>query len=130
MKSVKVYKAELLKILQQNRVDHKAIFLKAQDKFREVAIAELDRQLKAAREQQPFVLERITRLVQPQDYSVQYDRAIKMLEMSVEDTVEITAQEFQNFVQDIWDWSRTWAYSNSRYTDSPKFAGLLEDDNE
>jgi len=83
--------------------------------------------LKAAREGQPFVLERIARLIQPKDYTGEYDRAIKMLEMSVDETIEITSAEFQNFVQDIWNWSRDWALSNSGYVKSGKFAGLLDE---
>lgn len=128
MNSVKVKKSDLLDILKQNKAEHKGIFLKAQEKFREVAIKELDRQLAAARENKPFVLERITRLVAPKDYTGVYEQAIKMLEMSVEDVIEITSQEFQNFVQDRWDWSRDWAFSNSRYTRSPKFAGLVTEE--
>lgn len=127
MKQVRVKKEELLSILKKNKAEHREIFLKAQEKFREVAIKELDRMLKAARDSQPFVLERVARLVQPKDFTAEYDRAIKMLEMSVDDNVEITAQEFQNFVQDIWHWSRDWALSNSGYVKSGKFAGLLDD---
>lgn len=127
MKQVRVKKDDLLAILKKNKAEHKAIFEKAQEKFREVAIKELDRMLKVAREGQPFVLERFARLVQPKNYTGEYDRAIKMLEMSVDDTIEITSQEFQNFVQDIWNWSRDWALSNSGYVKSGKFAGLLDD---
>jgi len=127
MKQVRVKKDDLLGILKKNKAEHREIFLKAQEKFREVAIKELDRMLKAAREGQPFVLERIARLIQPKDYTGEYDRAIKMLEMSVDETIEITSAEFQNFVQDIWNWSRDWALSNSGYVKSGKFAGLLDE---
>jgi len=127
MKQVRVKKEELLSILRKNKAEHRDIFLKAQVKFREAAIEELDRMLKAAREGQPFVLERIARLIQPKDYTGEYDRAIKMLEMSVDTAVEVTAQEFQNFVQDVWNWSRDWALSNSKYVQSGKFTGLLDE---
>jgi hypothetical protein len=128
MNQVKVKKDELLEILCRNRAEHRAIFLKAQEKYREVAIKELDAQLKAARNGKPFVLARITRLVQPQDYTAQYDRAIQMLEMSVDDTIIITAAEFSNFVQDIWDWSYKWAVSNSSYVKSAKLDALSAED--
>jgi hypothetical protein len=128
MNQVKVKKDELLKILRKNRAEHRDIFLKAQEKYREVAIKELDAQLKAARSGKPFVLAKIVRLVQPQDYTAQYDRAIQMLEMSVDDTIIITASEFANFVQDIWNWSRDWAVSNSSYVKSAKLAALSAED--
>jgi len=127
MKQVRVKKDDLLAILKKNKAEHGDIFKKAQDKFREVAMKEMDRQLKAARDGEPFVLERVARLIQPKNYTGEYDRAIKMLEMSVDDTIEITSQEFQNFVQDIWNWSRDWALSNSGYVKSGKFAGLLDE---
>ena len=42
MKEIKVPKTELLKILNKNRAEHRDIFLKAQEKYREVVIKELD----------------------------------------------------------------------------------------
>ena len=126
MKEIKVPKTELLKILNKNRAEHRDIFLKAQEKYREVVIKELDIQLKAAREHKPFVLGRIIQLVQPADYTAEYDRAISMLEMTVDDIIIITEGEFTNFVQDIWNWSRGWATSNSAYVKSAKFVGLSD----
>ena len=128
MNQVKVKKDELLEILRKNRAEHRAIFLKAQEKYREVVIKELDAQLKAARGSKPFVLAKIVQLVQPKDYTAQYDRAIQMLEMSVDDTIIITAVEFQNYVQDIWNWSREWAFSNSSYVKSAKLDALSAED--
>jgi len=128
MNQVKVKKDELLEILRKNRAEHRAIFLKAQEKYREVVIKELDAQLKAARGSKPFVLAKIVQLVQPKDYTAQYDRAIQMLEMSVDDTIIITAVEFQNYVQDIWNWSREWAFSNSSYVKSAKLDALSSDE--
>jgi len=128
MNQVKVKKSELLTILRKNRTEHRDIFLKAQTRYREVAIKELDAQLKAARNGRPFVLAKIVELVQPKDYTSQYDRAIQMLEMSVDETVVITAVEFQNFVQDKWNWSRDWAFSNSSYVKSAKLDALSSDE--
>lgn len=132
MKQVIVNKAELLVILKKNKAEHREVFLEAQKKFREVVIEELDAQLKAARDGQPVMLERFTRLIQPQDYTAQYERAIRMLEMSVHTTVEINDREFQNFVEDVWDWSRDWAVSNSNYVNQnsrsySKLHGILNE---
>lgn len=122
MNEVKVKKVELLEILKKNRADHRDIFLKAQEGYRKAAIEELDRQLNDARNGKPFLLTRFTALVQPKDYTGEYDRAILMLQMSVDDIVTIEKEQFANFVQDKWQWSRAWAASNSSYTSSPKFA--------
>lgn len=115
MKQVRVDKANLLKILKENRDEHRSIFLEAQRKFREVAIKALDAQLKHARNGKPFELARLVALSAPEDHTVDYDRSIQMLEMSVDDQITVDEREFQNYVQDIWNWSRDWAVSNMRY---------------
>lgn len=115
MKQVRVDKAKLLKILQQNRAEHRATFLEAQKVFRVVAIKALDEQLKAARKGRPFVLASLTKLEAPEDHTVDYDRSIEMLEMSVDTEITIDEREFQNYVQDRWQWSRDWASNNMQY---------------
>lgn len=122
MKTVKVKKQELITILTKNRAEHHDIFLEAQKNYRTAAIEVIDKQLELAKNNKPFVLTEITELVQPADYTKEYDRVLQMLEMSVDDIIEITAQEFQNFVQDIWNWSQNWSISNSGYSNSPKLA--------
>lgn len=115
MKQVRVDKAKLLAILKKNREDHRGIFLAAQKQFRVVAIKALDQQLKAARSGKPFVLTNLAVLEAPQDHTADYDRSIQMLEMSVDAQILVDEREFQNYVQDIWQWSRDWAVSNMRY---------------
>lgn len=115
MKQVRVDKAKLLAILKKNRDEHRGIFLEAQKAFRVVAIKALDEQLKAARTNKPFELVRLSALSAPEDHTADYDRSIQMLEMSVDDTIMVDEREFQNYVQDIWSWSREWAVSNIRY---------------
>jgi len=115
MKQVRVYKAKLLLILKKNRSEHREVFLQAQKAFRVVAIKALDAQLKAARKGRPFELANLVRLTAPEDHTADYDRSIQMLDMSVETEIVISEQEFQNYVQDIWNWSREWAGSNMRY---------------
>jgi hypothetical protein len=115
MKQVRVDKAKLLAILKKNREDHRGVFLEAQKAFRVIAIKALDAQLKAARNGKPFELARLVSLTAPEDHTADYDRSIQMLEMSVDKEIAVDEREFQNYVQDIWNWSRDWAVSNIRY---------------
>ena len=124
MQEVRLQKAKLLEIIRKNREEHHAIFLEAQIKYREVAIKLLDRQLAAAREGKPFVLRQFIELVQPVDHTADYDRAIQMLELSVDDVITLTALDFSNLVQDQWQWTQQWATSTSRYVDSAKLRAL------
>jgi hypothetical protein len=124
MQEVRLKKGRLLEIIGKNRAEHHAIFLEAQKKYREVAIKMLDRQLAAAREGKPFMLHEIVSLVQPVDHTADYDRAIQMLELSVDDVITLNRGDFANLVQDQWQWTQQWANSNSRYVDNPKLRML------
>jgi hypothetical protein len=124
MQEVRLQKAKLLQIIGKNREEHHAIFLEAQKKYREVAIKLLDRQLAAAREGKPFMLREFVALVQPVDHTADYDRAIQMLVLSVDDVITLNRADFANLVQDQWQWTQQWATSTSRYVDSPKLRSL------
>jgi hypothetical protein len=126
MNDVRIKKESLIEIVAKNRADHRDIFLKAQDKYRGVVIQLLDKTLADARDGRPFVLNEITRLVMPVDHTKDYDRALLMLDLEVEQVVTLDENAFANLVQDQWNWSRAWAVSNSQYTDSPKFRQALE----
>ena len=113
MKEVKVKRTELLAVIQKNREDHRAGFLKAQEGFRKRVIEELDTMLKEAREGQNYRL--YVGLPQPEDKTKDYDRVIEMLRMSVDEIIEITQEEFAHFVLDQWQWKQNWSTTNSMY---------------
>lgn len=115
MKQIRVEKKKLLTILQKNRAEHREMFLAAQTAFRETAIKALDAQLEAARKGKPFEFAHFIQFRAPEDHTKDYDRSIQMLEMSVEETITIDEREFQNYVQDIWNWSQEWASNSLRY---------------
>jgi len=114
MTSVTVKVDELLDILKKNREAHRAIFLEAQKGYREEVIRRLDDMLADAREGR-----KITSYVQfeePSDQTKDYDRAIRMLEMSVDDEAELNDQTFRSFVMDDWSWKSNFLLSNSYYS--------------
>lgn len=115
MRQIKVDKAKLLKIIKKNRAEHGGAFEEAQKTYREVAIKAMDEQMRLAREGGPFQLRVLVSLEAPQNHTADYDRSIQMLEMSVEQEIVVSEQEFQQYVQDIWGWSRDWATNTSNY---------------
>jgi hypothetical protein len=115
MRQIKVNKATLLEIIKKNGAEHRETFLEAQKTYREVAIKALDEQLSAAREGKPFELVTLMRLEAPQDHTADYERSIQMLEMSVDIEIIVSEQEFQQYVQDVWGWSRDWASNSMNY---------------
>lgn len=114
MDSVKVDRRKLLKILIENRVAHKATVTEAFTKYRELVIEELDKMIAEAKSGKK--IRRSIDLVEPMDMTESYDTAIKMLEMSIDQHIELTTMEFQQYVEDRWHWSQQFSCSNSMYT--------------
>lgn len=113
METVKLKKSELLAHLRTNREKHRSIFLKAQDKYRELAIKELDAMLAEAKAGKK--IRRAVNLVSPEDHTRDYDRVIKMVKMSVEDVIEVNEMEFSCYVMNRWDWQNQFVGSISGY---------------
>jgi hypothetical protein len=111
---VLVDKDELLGVLRANRDSHRGAFLKAQQGFRERAIAELDRSLADARAGNDIRLS-ILHLPKPEDHTEDYDREIRMLEMHQEPTVRIRASLFDQIVMDRWGWSAAFNATTTAY---------------
>ena len=113
MHTVKVKRSELLATLKENRAKHRELFLAAQQGYRQDVITELDKMLKDAREGKN--IRTVLSLPAPQDHTTDYDRAIRMLEMSVDDTVDIMAHEFDQYVMDNWQWKAQFLTTNEGY---------------
>ena len=113
MKKVTVKQDELLGILRENRETHKTDYEDAYKGYLETCgekLMELLEEFKAGERE----------IVQwtefpPQSQVKDYDRVIRMLELSVDSEIELAADEFANFVQDDWHWKDNWTISNSAY---------------
>jgi hypothetical protein len=99
-----VQRGKLLERLGENREKHRAIFESALEGYRSRAIVELDAMLEDAKAGRQ--IRRMVSLIEPEDHTEDYDRVIDMLEMSVNDEIEISAQEFAQYVRDDWAWKR------------------------
>lgn len=54
----------------------------------------------------------------PQDHSRSYEVAIQMAEWEVEETIELTQDQFQAFVLDDWEWQQEFKFLNRSYTEA------------
>lgn len=52
---------------------------------------------------------------QPQTYENSYVRAIRMLELSAEDIIEVDELTFNQLVLDEWQWKHSFSASNTAY---------------
>lgn len=119
MKTVRVSKERLKEVLIGNREIHQADFDLAWDAYHEKVVANVEALLgnaRRARRGEPLRL--FVDLEAPQNHVDDYDRAIEMLEWTDDEFVELTEQEFQQYVQDDWTWKRAFSVSNKFYTGS------------
>lgn len=113
MEIVKIKKSELLETLRKNRQEHRAIFEEAQVGYRAEAIKLLDKALQDAKAGRTIIT--FVKLNSPIDQTKDYDRAIKMIEMSVDENIEISEADFANYVLDDWHWKQNFMTTNAFY---------------
>lgn len=113
MREVKVKKEELLEILKENRDKHRKVFNEAMTGYRAEAIKQLDINIQKAKTGGKVIT--FIRLEEPTDQTDDYERAIGMLEMCVDDEINVSSQEYQQYVLDKWNWSDQFNLTNSTY---------------
>lgn len=114
MNTVRVSRDELLDALRANRERHIEDYTDAVSEYRKAAIAEINEMLKTAKVKTGKIKRNIT-TPEPQSFEDSYNTAIKMLEMSVDDDIELTMGEFQQYVEDNWSWRNVFAGSTMVY---------------
>jgi hypothetical protein len=105
-----------LSVLQENRGKHKQVVNEAITKYREEAIKQLDEMIAEAKAGKR--IRRELTLIEPVDQTREYDSAIKMLEMSVDDEITLDSHSFRTLVLDQWQWKAQFSVSNSAYVSS------------
>jgi hypothetical protein len=100
MNNVTVSKDELLKVLTENKAKHVQIFNDALEgvrvEYKKLLQREMDK-LDSGKEVKSSVS-----VTMPRSHEEEYDEVIQMLTMSVDDEIELTRHEFQQYVQDKW----------------------------
>lgn len=114
--SVQIPRERLLERLRTNRDNHQAKVQQAWAGFRDAAIAELERRIEAACARDPKELSLRIELPRPEDHSPEHDTIIGMLELSSDETVEVGAEEFRSYVEDVWDWTERWLTTTGSYS--------------
>lgn len=113
MKTVTVAKDKLQNVLKANRFEHRHNFEEAQKGYRAKAIEVLDKALQDAREGRK--IRTYIELEAPIDQTKDYDRAIQMLEMSVDENIQLSEQEFAEYVLDDWSWKHQFTATHALY---------------
>ena len=104
----------LIDIIKENMVKHEETYEKAWQGYQDLVVKTLKKNLKAIKDGKRvsvYVHENV-----PVNHTVDYQRAIEMLNHSVEDYVFLNTEDYSRYVQDNWEWKQQWTTSNSKYT--------------
>ncbi len=113
MQNITVKRAALIAAISENRDSHRETFLEAQRGYREAVVEELDKMLADARS--GAKIKRHISLPEPEDHTDDYNKALRMLAMCVDEEIEISAMEFGQYVMDDWGWKKNWTDTVSNY---------------
>lgn len=67
-----------------------------------------------------FAVDTSLGLVYPQDHSRDYDKAIRMMQSSIYGEVQLSADEYDAYVLNNWEWKNNFFASNSAYLNTRK----------
>lgn len=104
---------ELVEIIKKNKKDHWSFFEQACDAYKAAVIVELEKALESAKKGKKPNAHYM--FVQPVEHMKDYDRIIKMLELTTQKTIELDEQDFGQYVLDDWSWKREFLATNSTY---------------
>jgi hypothetical protein len=105
---VTVSTSKLLEILIKNRATHSSNYSTALNNYYVECREALERRLKEVDNMDPDEVLNFN-IDCPVNYLSYYDKAIGMLEMATEGTIEITEQQYESYVMDRWSWSSTYS---------------------
>lgn len=113
--TVRVSKADLLSIIRENRAEHRKIFEEAIDGWHEQVQKKL-KEMVAAAKKGPQAVQLHLNLPKPEDHTRDYDRVIKMLELSKDEELELDDREFATYVMDDWGWQGAFLATTASYS--------------
>jgi hypothetical protein len=116
MNSVKMNRKELLKIVKDNQKKHVAQYEESVADYKVAVVKLAKANLKLANTGDLVEIRKMkNRIDAPQSYEDNYTRAIRMLELSVEDVIEIEEHIFNQLVLDEWGWKQQFTAMSAMY---------------
>lgn len=116
MNAIKMNRLELLEIVRANKEKHIAEFIEAVADYKVLVLKIAQGNVKVAKSAD---LEKFKNLkptpAAPVSYEDSYKRAIRMLELSVEDIIEVEEDVFNQLVLDEWSWKRSFTAASMSY---------------
>lgn len=116
MDSVKMNRKELLKIVKENQKKHVEDYNEAVADYKAGVVKLAKLNLKLANSGELEEIRKIKNVPQaPTSYEDNYSRAIRMLELSVEDVIDVEEHIFNQLVLDEWGWKQAFTTMSATY---------------
>lgn len=125
MKSVKIEAKKLLEVLKENRAKHESDYKKSVEGYEKDLLEVSESNVKIAKKVASLIKEgELTKAHQnwfealpskPNSYLDHYDRAIRMVELSADEIIELESEIFNQLVMDEWGWKKQFVTSNAKY---------------
>lgn len=125
MKSVKIEAKKLLEVLKENRAKHESDYKKSVEGYEKDLLEVSESNIKIAKKVASLIKEgELEKAHQnwfqplpskPNSYLDHYDRAIRMVELSADEIIELEAEVFNQLVMDEWGWKKQFVTSNAKY---------------
>ena len=116
MKSIKINKNELLKIVRENKDKHVKEYNESVEDYKAAAVKVAKEHVELANTGDLTKIAKIKAMPSaPTSYEKEYDRAIRMLELSVEDVIDLESDVFNQLVLDEWIWKHQFVASARLY---------------
>jgi hypothetical protein len=114
MDSINILVTKLRETVTKNRDNHRTIYEESFQKYRDMAIAELEQMLAEAKAGKK--VRRSIQLTPPMNQTKDYDRVLKMLDMTTDEIVVLSEDDFAQYVMDEWRWKEQFSQINSTYS--------------
>lgn len=116
MNAIKMNRVELLDIVRANKEKHISEFLEAVEDYKKLVLTISQANAKLAKTGDLEQFKRMKTVPNaPVSYEDSYKRAIRMLELSVEDVIEVEEDVFNQLVLDEWTWKRGFVAASTMY---------------
>ena len=113
MQTITLNKTQLLPIVIENKQKHDNIYNAAVSGYWQKTEEILTDKLEKAKKQEQ--IDNYLGITFPVSHSDDYDRVIRMLELSVENKIVLNSNEFDSYVRNQWGWRSSFLATNSIY---------------
>lgn len=122
MNAIKMNRIQLLDIVRENKTKHIFEFTEAVEDYKKIVLTVTQANAKLAKTADLEQFKKMKAIpASPVSYEDSYKRAIRMLELSVEEIIEVEEDIFNQLVLDEWSWKRSFTIANSTYKAGASF---------